>query len=75
MISTIRSVNLATPVQRVKIVSQKARPEDEEPGRKGRPRSAPKEAAGAREPISVVSASAQARSSSAVQAVLIELKR
>jgi hypothetical protein len=75
MISPISLVNLPS-VQKVRPVTRKLLPDEEEAPKKGRQnRAAPKKAAAARETISVASASAEVRSSNAVQAALTDLKR
>ena len=75
MISPISGIGLSQKVQAVKPVTSKLLPDEEERPKKGRGRAAPKKAQEAREPISTTSASAEARSSSAVQAALTALRR
>ena len=75
MIAPIGLLNLPS-IQKIRPVARKLLPDEEVPGRKGRqPRQAGKKAVASRESIAVTSDSAQARSSSAVQAALTELKR
>jgi hypothetical protein len=77
VIAPINLVNLATPVQhvqRVRPVSRKPLPDDEEAKQQGRGRSSAKHAKPGRETISVTADNAAARSSSAVQAALTDLK-
>jgi hypothetical protein len=75
VISPISGVSLSPKVQAVRPVARKLLPDEEERPKKGQGRAAPKKAQAAREPISAMSASAETRSSSAVQAALTELKR
>jgi hypothetical protein len=75
LISPSSGVGLSQKVQAVTPVTRKLLPDEEEPRKKGQGRAAPKKAQAAREPISAISASAEARSSSAVQAALAELRR
>jgi hypothetical protein len=74
MISPISLTSLAPKVQAVRPVTRKLLPDEEDQPKKGERRAAPKKARQLREPISALSASAEARSSSAVQAALTGLK-
>jgi hypothetical protein len=74
VISPISSVTVGAKVQAVKPVTRKLLPDEEERQKKGERRSPPKKAQQLREPISALSASAEARSSSGVQAALNDLK-
>jgi len=75
MTPPIRTVNLASIVQGIQAVTRKPRPGEQEPQPRRRGRSSAKTAGESRETISTASASAELRSSSAVQSALTEPKR
>ena len=74
MIPPIGPVTVGAKVQAVTPVTRKLLPDEEEPRRRGERRAPPKKAQTTRNPISAVSASPEARSSSAVQSALTDLK-
>jgi hypothetical protein len=74
VIPPIGPVTVGAKVQAVTPVTRKLLPDEEEPRRKGERRAPPKKTQTSRAPISAVSAWAEARSSSAVQSALTDLK-
>jgi hypothetical protein len=75
MISPISSLTVSSKVQAVRAVARKPHPDEEDQPKRGQGRPPAKKTQAARAPISTVSASAEARSSIAVQAALTDLRR